>query len=70
MSWDVPYTVAMAERLEEYEPRWLEEPVMPDKIESYAAIRRQVRSHRSSRALGERSGSRGRCGRAARGKGC
>jgi L-rhamnonate dehydratase len=43
MSWDVPYTVAMAERLEDYEPRWLEEPVLPDKIESYAEIRRQVR---------------------------
>lgn len=43
MSWDVPYTIAMAERLEDYEPRWLEEPVLPDKIESYAAIRRQVR---------------------------
>jgi L-rhamnonate dehydratase len=43
MSWDVPYTVAMAERLEDYEPRWLEEPVMPDKIASYAEIRRQVR---------------------------
>jgi L-alanine-DL-glutamate epimerase-like enolase superfamily enzyme len=43
MSWDVPYTVAMAERLEDYEPRWLEEPVLPDKIESYAQIRRQVR---------------------------
>ena len=43
MSWDVPYTVAMAERLEEFEPRWLEEPVLPDKIESYAAIRRQAR---------------------------
>jgi L-alanine-DL-glutamate epimerase-like enolase superfamily enzyme len=42
MSWDVPYTVAMAERLEDYEPRWLEEPVLPDKIESYAQIRRQV----------------------------
>jgi L-alanine-DL-glutamate epimerase-like enolase superfamily enzyme len=43
MSWDVPYTVAMAERLEDYEPRWLEEPVLPDKIQSYAEIRRQVR---------------------------
>ena len=43
MSWDVPYTVAMAERLEDYEPSWLEEPVLPDKIDSYAAIRRQVR---------------------------
>ncbi|MBV9326943.1 MAG: mandelate racemase/muconate lactonizing protein [Chloroflexi bacterium] len=42
MSWNVPYAVAMAERLEDYEPRWLEEPVLPDKIESYAAIRRQV----------------------------
>ena len=42
MSWDVPYTVAMAERLDEFSPRWLEEPVMPDKIESYAEIRRRV----------------------------
>jgi L-rhamnonate dehydratase len=42
MSWDVPYTVRMAERLEEYHPRWLEEPVLPDKIESYAEIRRRV----------------------------
>jgi L-alanine-DL-glutamate epimerase-like enolase superfamily enzyme len=43
MSWDVPYTIAMAERLEDYQPRWLEEPVLPDKIESYATIRRSVR---------------------------
>jgi L-rhamnonate dehydratase len=42
MSWDVPYTVRMAERLEEYHPRWLVEPVLPDKIESYAEIRRRV----------------------------
>jgi len=42
MSWDVPYTVRMAERLEEYGLRWLEEPVLPDKIESYAEIRRRV----------------------------
>jgi L-rhamnonate dehydratase len=42
MSWDVPYTIAMAERLEEYGPRWLEEPVLPDKIESYAEIRGRV----------------------------
>jgi L-rhamnonate dehydratase len=43
MSWDVPYTVAMAEHLEDYAPRWIEEPVLPDKIQSYAEIRRQVR---------------------------
>lgn len=43
MSWDVPYTIQMADRLEEYHPRWLEEPVLPDKIEQYAEIRRNVR---------------------------
>lgn len=42
MSWDVPYTVNLASRLEEYAPRWLEEPVLPDKIEQYAEIRRRV----------------------------
>jgi L-rhamnonate dehydratase len=42
MSWDVPYTVEMAERLEDYRPRWLEEPVLPDKIQSYAEIRRRI----------------------------
>jgi L-alanine-DL-glutamate epimerase-like enolase superfamily enzyme len=39
MSWDVPYTLAMADLLAEYRPRWIEEPVLPDKIESYAKIR-------------------------------
>lgn len=43
MSWDVPYTIQMAARMEEYEPRWLEEPVLPDKIAQYAEIRRTVR---------------------------
>ena len=43
MSWDVPYTIQMAARLEEYQPRWLEEPVLPDKIAQYAEIRRNVR---------------------------
>jgi L-rhamnonate dehydratase len=39
MSWDVPYTIQMSKRLAEYHPRWLEEPVMPDKIAQYAEIR-------------------------------
>jgi L-alanine-DL-glutamate epimerase-like enolase superfamily enzyme len=39
-SWDVPYTIQMARRLAPYEPRWLEEPVLADKIEGYAEIRR------------------------------
>jgi L-alanine-DL-glutamate epimerase-like enolase superfamily enzyme len=42
MSWDVPYAIKLAERLVEYRPRWLEEPVLPDKIESCAAIRRAI----------------------------
>ena len=43
MSWDVPYTIQMAARMEEYAPRWIEEPVLPDKIQQYAEIRRAVR---------------------------
>jgi len=42
MSWDVPYTVHMARRLEEFAPRWIEEPVLPDKINQSAEIRRNV----------------------------
>lgn len=41
MSWNVPYTIRMAHLLEEVDPRWIEEPVMPDKIEAYAEIRAQ-----------------------------
>jgi L-rhamnonate dehydratase len=42
MSWDVPYTLAMAERLAPYAPRWIEEPVMPDRHEAYAEITRRI----------------------------
>jgi L-alanine-DL-glutamate epimerase-like enolase superfamily enzyme len=42
-SWDVPYTIQMAARLEEYAPRCIEEPVLADKIAQYAEIRRNVR---------------------------
>ncbi len=37
-SWNVPYTLMMAERLAEFRPRWIEEPVLADKILSYAEI--------------------------------
>ena len=39
-SWDVPYSIRMAEQLAEFNIRWLEEPVMPDKLESYVEIQR------------------------------
>ena len=38
-SWDVPYAIKMAERLAEYDLRWLEEPVMPDDLPGYVAVR-------------------------------
>jgi L-alanine-DL-glutamate epimerase-like enolase superfamily enzyme len=43
MSWDVPYTIAMAERLHPFRPAWIEEPVLPDRIDACADIRRSVR---------------------------
>ncbi|CAN5643970.1 L-lyxonate dehydratase [soil metagenome] len=41
MSWNVPFTIANAEQLKEFNPRWIEEPVMPDFITGYAEIRRR-----------------------------
>jgi L-alanine-DL-glutamate epimerase-like enolase superfamily enzyme len=38
-SWDVPYALAMAERMQEFDVFWLEEPVQPDRISGYTAIR-------------------------------
>lgn len=39
MSWDVPYTVHISERIAHTEPRWIEEPVLPDMIDACAEIR-------------------------------
>lgn len=41
MSWTVPFTLDVANRIAEYEPRWIEEPVMPDKIDAHAEIRQR-----------------------------
>ena len=38
-SWDIPYTMKMAEQMAEQAPEWFEEPVMPDLRESPARIR-------------------------------
>ena len=40
MAWDVPYTLAMARRIEPHRVRWIEEPVLPDQVAGYAEIRR------------------------------
>jgi L-alanine-DL-glutamate epimerase-like enolase superfamily enzyme len=42
MGWDVPYAIDMIRRLEEFDLRWVEEPVVPDDIEGYARIRSAV----------------------------
>lgn len=41
-SWNVPYTIRMAELAAEYRPWWFEEPVLADLIPQYAEIRRSV----------------------------
>lgn len=37
--WDYAYTIKMAERLKEYDIKWIEEPLMPDDIEGYKRLR-------------------------------
>ena len=52
-SMDPIYAIELAERIAEYRPRWLEECVMPDRIDSYrrikdrqhSAVRRGARIH-------------------------
>ena len=39
---DVNYVVKLAAAIEEYEPRWLEEVAMPDRIDSYRKIRERT----------------------------
>jgi len=43
-SWNVPYTIRMAQLAAEYRPWWFEEPVLADQIPQYAEIRRSVSS--------------------------
>ena len=38
-SFDPIYAIELAERIEEYRPRWLEECVMPDRIDSYRRVK-------------------------------
>ena len=39
-SWSVPYTLGIAAKIAEYNIRWLEEPVLADKLDSYIEIQR------------------------------
>lgn len=42
MAWDLRYAQIMAPRIAPYNPRWIEEPAMPDKVDVVAQIRRAV----------------------------
>ncbi|NLS00119.1 mandelate racemase/muconate lactonizing protein [Rhizobium sp. P38BS-XIX] len=39
---DVGYVVELASRIEKYRPKWLEECVMPDRLDSYAKLRERI----------------------------
>ncbi len=40
--WDQSYTLEWAHQVEQYRPRWIEEAAHPEKIESFAAMRRST----------------------------
>lgn len=43
MGWDMTYTIRMLERIAEFQPRWMEEAVPPDRVADFAQIRRSTR---------------------------
>lgn len=38
--WDLAYAIAWAKQVEQYRPRWIEEAMHPEKLESFAALHR------------------------------
>lgn len=42
MGWDLNYTIGWTKRVEQFAPRWIEEPFHVDKLESFAALRRST----------------------------
>ncbi|MCX6622000.1 MAG: mandelate racemase [Acidobacteria bacterium] len=40
--WDLNYALGWAKQVEKYRPRWIEEAFHPEKIESFAALRRAI----------------------------
>ncbi|MGA2146611.1 MAG: enolase C-terminal domain-like protein [Bryobacteraceae bacterium] len=40
--WDLNYALEWAKQVEKYRPRWIEEAVHPEKIESFTALRRAI----------------------------
>jgi len=42
MGWDINYAVQWAKQVEQHRPRWIEEAFHPEKIESFATLRRST----------------------------
>jgi L-alanine-DL-glutamate epimerase-like enolase superfamily enzyme len=42
MGWELDYAIAWAKQVEQYRPRWIEEAFHPDKIDSFAQLRRST----------------------------
>ncbi|MFD2176678.1 L-rhamnonate dehydratase [Veronia pacifica] len=42
MGWNLEYTKRILPKLEKFEPRWLEEPVIPDDIDGYAELNKMT----------------------------
>jgi L-alanine-DL-glutamate epimerase-like enolase superfamily enzyme len=42
MGWDLTYALEWAKQVERYRPHWIEEAFHPDKVESFAALRRTI----------------------------
>ncbi len=40
--WDLNYALSWAKQVEQYHPRWIEEAAHPEKIESFATLRRST----------------------------
>lgn len=56
--WDYNYTIKMAERLQEYRIKWIEEPLVPDDIEGYRRLRPLLNGMNIMLATGEHEHSR------------
>jgi L-rhamnonate dehydratase len=41
--WDLPYTLEMVDRMQDFRLYWIEEPLSPDDLEGYAQLCRKVR---------------------------
>lgn len=51
--WDYMYTIKMAERLRQYNIKWIEEPLMPDDFEGYRRLRKVLNGMGIMLATGE-----------------